>query len=333
MSPEKKRLLTILTVAFIGATAAAAVYYSGPTSSENSGGAKRDVLVVSTTTSLFDTGLLDVLEDDFESMYPINLYFIPVGTGLAIIQGQRGDADAVLVHAPAKEFKFMEEGYGVARKIIAYNFFVIVGPPEDPVELRGRSVTDALNRVVDAGRRGEAVWVSRGDDSGTHTKEMDLWRSAGYETSEFLEEAWYIEAGSGMSSTLVMASEMSAYTLSDTGTYLKQKTDRTVHLEALVDPEEELINTYSVVAANPDKIEGVNFEGAVTFIEYLISDDTQNLIGRYGEDRFPNKLFFPAVRLLETGSDIEARWISEYAFLDGSECPPLYRAGQNQLYG
>jgi tungstate transport system substrate-binding protein len=320
-------MLLIITIA------GAAISYSGIASLTPTSDMARKRLIVSTTTSLYDTGLLDILEYDFESRYHIDLYFISVGTGLAIQHAQRGDADVILVHAPSKEFKFMKDGYGVARKIIAYNFFIISGHSDDPAEVKGKSVTDALKSIVDAGRGGETIWVSRGDDSGTHTKEKELWGYAGYNVSSIRDEPWYIEAGSGMGSTLRLADEKHAYTLSDSGTYLKYKADKIIQLEPLIDKEKALLNTYSVVAVNPDKIKGVNFEGAVTFIEYLISDNAQGLIASFGQDTYQRTLFSPAVNLLKTNSNDEvAQWISEYAFLDGYECPPLYRAGQDQLY-
>ncbi len=319
-------ILLIVTLAVSATT-----YYTA--SLTNPSTVKREKLVVSTTTSLFDTGLLDAVEKDFESKYPIDLYFISVGTGQAITQAQKGDADAVFVHAPKTEFKFMKDGYGVARKIVAYNFFVIVGPSDDPAGVKGRSVTEALKSIVEAGRRNQVIWVSRGDDSGTHLKEKDLWGYAGYNLSKLLKEPWYIEAGVGMGSTLKLTNEKSAYTLSDSATYLKYRTEDIVQLEALIVNGKELTNVYSVIAVNPEKIKGVNFKDAVKFIEYLVSDDTQRFIGDFGRDRFQKPLFSPASNLLKNNSDdVEARWVSELAFLDGSECPPQYRAGQDQLY-
>lgn len=136
-----------------------------------------------------------------------------------------------------------------------------------------------------------------------------------------------------MSSILRLADEKQAYTLSDTGTYLKHKVDGIIQLEVLVTQKKELLNAYSVIAVNPDKIEGVNFEGSVKFLEYLVSDDAQKLIENYGKERYQKALFSPAVQLLEADSDKEeAQWILEYAFLDGYECPPQYRAGQDHLY-
>ena len=144
------------------------------------GASPRRKLVVSTTTSLYDTELLDAIEDQFEAKYSIDLYFISVGTGLAIKHAERGDADMILVHAPSKELAFLESGYGSCRKIVAYNFFALVGPEADPADIKDLVPTEALSKIVEAGRDGTAKWISRGDDSGTHTKEKGLWTAAGF---------------------------------------------------------------------------------------------------------------------------------------------------------
>ncbi|MCW4036795.1 MAG: substrate-binding domain-containing protein, partial [Candidatus Bathyarchaeota archaeon] len=180
----------------------------------------RSRLIVSTTTSLYDTGILDVIEEAFEAKNRIDLYFISVGTGLAITHAKRGDADMILVHSPPRELTFLEEGYGVCRKIIAYNFFSIVGPVDDPAGIRDMSPVEALQKLTEVGRDGQAVWVSRGDDSGTHSKEKELWTTAGFDSPSLSEEDWYRDAGTGMGKTLQIAEEFGAYTLTDMGTYL-----------------------------------------------------------------------------------------------------------------
>ena len=182
---------------------------------------RREGLLVSTTTSLYETGLLDVLENRFEAEHPdLKVSFISQGTGLAIQTAMRGDADMILVHDPAREETFLDDGYGVNRKIIAYNYFVIVGPEEDPAEVEGLDPVNALLNIKAAGEEGKVLWVSRGDDSGTHAKEKRLWNASGEDAEELRDLGWYWEAGSGMTATLNLADEKRAYTLCDLGSYL-----------------------------------------------------------------------------------------------------------------
>ncbi|NIM44164.1 MAG: tungsten ABC transporter permease [Nitrososphaeria archaeon] len=293
----------------------------------------RESLVVSTTTSLYDTGLLDVLEDHFEKSSDLDLNFISAGTGLAMKHAQGGDADVILVHAPSKEFAFMEEGYGVVRKIVAYNFFAIVGPVEDPARIGDLPPKDALKKIADAGRNREVLWVSRGDDSGTHTKEKSLWKASGLDPIAMSEEGWYIESGTGMGKALQIAHERRAYILADVGTYLKYLQEGVIDLLVLVDEGKELLNVYSVLAVNPQTRPEIFFDGAITFIKYLVSDEGQNIIGGYGIDRYGQSLFFPAVVLLEKEVDPKlVEWIKEFSYFNGSECPLKYRMGHDELY-
>ena len=290
-------------------------------------------LVIATTTSLYDTGLLDSLEDVFEAESSIELYFISMGTGLAINHAKRGDADMILVHAPPQEFAFLEEGYGVCRKIIAYNFFAIVGLSDDPAQIANLSPIEALTRVVEVGRLGKATWVSRGDDSGTHSKEKGLWISTGFNWEDLRNEAWYIESGTGMGKTLQITDEFRGYTLVDMGTYLKYIADDLIDLVVHVRSGKELLNVYSVIAVNPKANPTANFEGAITFIKFMISKDGQQLINEYGKNTYPETLFYPAIELLETNSDPTlVSWIADFAYFDGSECPPEYRDAHPELY-
>jgi len=168
-------------------------------------------IIVSTTTSLYETGVLVALKGDFEKLNPsLNISFISQGTGLAIQTAMRGDADMILVHDPVREEEFLEDGFGLNRKIIAYNFFVIVGPNEDPAEVKGLPVIEALLKIKEAGEKGLIEWVSRGDDSGTHSKEKSLWKESVQDFSILREEEWYLESGSGMTSTLRIADEKRA---------------------------------------------------------------------------------------------------------------------------
>jgi tungstate transport system substrate-binding protein len=290
-------------------------------------------LVVSTTTSLYDTGVLDRIEDAFEAENPIDLYFISVGTGLAITHAQRGDADMILVHAPSRELAFMEAGYGVNRKIIAYNYFSIVGPADDPAGIRDKTPQGALETLVENGRAGEALWVSRGDDSGTHTKERELWSEVGFDASALGDEEWYREAGTGMGKTLQIAEEYEAYTLTDMGTFLKYSNDGLVTLEVLVGAGEELINVYSAISVNPESNPDANFKDAIAFTGYLASDVGQSIFGGYGVETYGINLFNPAVEPLSTGSDpTTVAWIKAAGFFEASECPEEYRRGDTRLY-
>jgi tungstate transport system substrate-binding protein len=293
----------------------------------------RTKLVVSTTTSLYDTGLLDEIEVQFEEEYAIDIYFISAGTGVAIEHAKRGDADMILVHSPSQELAFLEDGYGVCRKIIAYNFFSIVGSADDPANIAGTTVTQALTRIVDAGRAGVVTWVSRGDDSGTHTKEKSLWTIAGFDWNELQNEDWYLESGTGMGKTLQIADEKTAYTLADIGTYLKYYTNELISLEVLVDQDQDFINVYSAIAINKNYNSQVSFDEAITFIKYLASNDNQQLLADYGKTTYGRSLFFPAVKLLVQNTDpTMTKWIEDYAFFSGDECPIEYQDDHSELY-
>jgi tungstate transport system substrate-binding protein len=294
----------------------------------------KERLMVSTTTSLFDTGLLDTIETAFESKHPIDLNFISVGTGLAITHAQRGDADLILVHSPTQEREFLTGGYGVCRKIIAYNYFAIVGPAEDPAEINGLTDTDqALSKIVESGRNQHAMWISRGDDSGTHTKEKQLWTHASYDPAAIRDEEWYQEASSGMGGTLKTANQFHAYTLADMGTYLAYYNQSIITLEPHVTQGEQLLNVYSAIATNKTLHASVSFDAAITFIKYLASTEGQQIVADYGTDQYGQPLFNPAVQLLKHDTDpATAEWIEDYAYFDGYECPPQYWNDHPELY-
>jgi len=302
----------------------------------------RQKLVVATTTSLYDTGLLDEIETRFESKYPIDIYFISVGSGIAIQFAQRGDTDMLLVHAPSEELKFLQDNYGVNRKIFAYNFFEIVGPTDDPAHIEGLSPTDALSKIVAAGRNFTAVWVSRGDGSGTHVKEKDLWAAANFNWTLIRDEvSWFKETGSGMGKTLVTANGLGAYTLTDIGTFLAYSagsTNQVPNLKTVVTEGAELLNVYSAIAVNITKNPKANFEAATTFTKFMISEEGQEIIGNYGVATYGQALFCPAVDILENNSDpTMAQMIKNYAYFDDddtrTECPLQYRYGHPELYG
>jgi len=297
---------------------------------------RRARLVVSTTTSLYETGFLDELKSKFELKYRnLNVSFISQGTGLAIQTAMRGDADMIFVHDPAREYQFLTGGYGVNRKILAYNFFVIVGPSEDPAGISGMSPADALRRIRSAGLNGTAVWASRGDDSGTHAKEKSLWKAIGLDAKDLRKESWYLEAGSGMTATLKLADEKRGYTLTDIGTYLLNYNNHNINLVKLVESGKSMLNVYSAIADNPKNanMTKANFEGAMQLIRYLVSDEGQELFANFGVSNYGMPLFKPYIRLVQSNSDAELiKWISELAFFEGSECPQQFRYQAEGLY-
>ncbi|MFQ5996556.1 MAG: substrate-binding domain-containing protein [Dehalococcoidales bacterium] len=244
---------------------------------------------MATTTSLYDTGLWGYLEPMFEERYNVELDVMYAGTGKALEYGRRGDVDVITVHSKAREEEFIAEGYGVKRVPFAYNYFLIVGPEADPAGIKGLSPEEAFQKLMETG---SGSFVSRGDDSGTHSKEKSIWKKAGYEY-EAVQEAgtWYIEAGSGMGPTLMMASEKQAYTLTDMGTYLAYKGK--LELVPIVDKGDMLLNVYSAIAANPEKVKGVRIDMANNLINFLTSPEIQELIGSYGVEEYGMQLFIP----------------------------------------
>lgn len=246
-------------------------------------------LRVATTTSLYDTGLWDYLESIFEKKYGIEMDIIYAGTGIALEYGRRGDVDVITVHSKASEEQFVAEGYGVERVPFAYNYFLIVGPKDDPAGIEGMSPEDAFKKLMETG---SGTFVSRGDDSGTHDKEKIIWERAGYNYETVTEaDEWYIEAGRGMGPTLLMASEKQAYTLSDMGTFLAYK--GRLDLEPIIDNGGLLLNVYSAIAINPEKNPKTNIEMANNLIAFLTSLEIQELIGEYGVKEYGLLLFTP----------------------------------------
>ncbi len=253
------------------------------------------VLRVSTTTSLYATGLLDELAKKFEETHPnVIIHYIPVGSGEALKKASLGDADLVLVHAPNLEKKYIDMGVLIDGEIFAYNYFIIVGPPNDPAGIKGlKNATQAFKKIMEAGESGIALFVSRGDNSGTNNRELYIWNRLGVRPSG----DWYIEAGAGMAQTLEIADEKAAYTLSDTGTYLKLKKTGAIHnLDILVSGDPILINVYSVYLVNPDKFSGINYQLAKEFKEFIVSNTGKKLIGEYGLEEFGEPLFHPATK-------------------------------------
>ncbi len=246
--------------------------------------AGRGRLVLATTTSTDDSGLLKYLLPGFEEQFHCRVEVVAVGTGQALKIGQDGDADVLLVHARAQEEQFVANGYGINRLDVMYNDFVIVGPAADPAGVKGlKDAGEALRRVSSSGAR----FISRGDESGTHAKEKEIWRKAGITPAG----GWYISAGQGMGEVLTMASEQGAYTLSDRGTYLAQS--RRLRLTILVEGGDELRNPYGVIAVNPARHPNVNAELAARFQEWLTSLPVQAKIAEFGRAEYGQPLFFP----------------------------------------
>jgi len=281
-----KKVFSIVLVCFL----AASILLAGCGGNIGAGPLKpKDRVQVATTTSLYDTGLWGYLEPKFEEKYDVELDVLYAGTGIAIEYGMRGDVDVIAVHSKSREIAYVEDGYGVERVPFAYNYFLIVGPDSDPAGIKGMLPEEAFKKLFDTG---SGTFVSRGDDSGTHSKEKSIWVAAGYEYANVQNAGdWYVEGGKGMGPTLLMASEMEGYTLTDMGTFLSYKAD--LDLVPIVDQGSILLNVYSVIAGNPDNISGVNGEMAQNMVDFLISDEIQELIGKYGVDEYSMQLFTP----------------------------------------
>jgi len=257
--------------------------------------AGNQTLVIATTTSLYDTGLLNYLQPKFESQYNTKLLITSQGTGKAIEIAKRGDADVLLVHSPAQELAFMKDGYGLNRRSFASNYFEIVGPANDPAGIANMTPEDAFKTVLIKGSNStpNVYFVSRGDGSGTQTAEKNIWSKAGFNYTTNVEKSgsWYVEAGQGMGATLQMANEKGAYTLTDEGTYLAYKSNLT--LVPLVTRGNSLLNIYSVMAVYNDKQPVEKIQMANNFINFLISNQTQADIGNYGVAEYGKSLFIP----------------------------------------
>jgi tungstate transport system substrate-binding protein len=243
----------------------------------------RDILLA-TTTSVRDAGLLDAILPAFERTSGYQVKVIAVGSGQAMELGRRGEADILILHDPAGEERFMAEGYGVGREPLAHNEFVLVGPREDPAGARGTDVVRAMRAIAAAG----ATFISRGDRSGTHVKELALWQAARVTP----EQPWYRETGQGMGATLVVADQLGGYTLTDVATYLSHKGIR--DLTVLVEGDTLLRNFYHVIRANPKRFPRVNAAGAQALEDYLLSPETMRAIGEFGRSQFGRSLFIPA---------------------------------------
>jgi tungstate transport system substrate-binding protein len=238
-------------------------------------------LILATTTSTQDSGLLDDLLPAFTTATGWAVKPVAVGSGQAIEMGRRGEADVLLVHSPAAEEEYVAEGTAGRRLLVMHNDFVLLGPEADPAGIRGATADEAMTRIAAAG----AVFVSRGDDSGTHAREKSLWEKAGVTPGG----PWYQETGQGMGATLRVAAEKAGYTLSDRATYLSQPGG----LALLVEGDPGLLNVYHVIEMTPMAGERVQPDGAKTFADWLVSAPAQQRIGSFGQAEYGQPLFFP----------------------------------------
>jgi tungstate transport system substrate-binding protein len=252
-------------------------------------------LILATTTSTYDSGLLDYILPDFEKQYQIKVEVVSVGSGQALELGRRGDADVLLVHDRPHEDQFMQEGQGSVRYDVMYNDFVIVGPKSDPAGIRGLNSANAFTQI----RKHNSIFVSRGDDSGTNSKELAIWKQAGITPSG----DWYIEAGQGMGAVLNMTAEMQGYTLSDRATYLAQVKEG-LALDILVEGDPILFNPYGVIVVNPKLHPDVNVQMAQAFADWIVSVKTQALIASFKVDG--QQLFTPSSDLWKAAQASEA---------------------------
>jgi len=247
--------------------------------------AQEKTIILATTTSTQDSGLLDVLVPAFEKKTGYFVKTISVGSGQAMAMGQKGEADVLLVHSPAAEKQFMADGLGVERRLVMHNDFIILGPAEDPAKIKGmKSAPEAFKKIAAAG----SLFLSRGDNSGTHSKEKAVWKDAGVACES---EKWYQQTGLGMGQTLNVANEKKGYVLADRGTYLALA--KNLKLDLLVEGDAVLLNIYHVIEVNPSKWPKVNIKGAKAFADFMVSRETQDTIKTFGVDKFGSPLFFP----------------------------------------
>jgi len=246
--------------------------------------AQEKTIILATTTSTVDTGLLDYLVPIFEKQAGYQVKTISAGTGQALAMGEKGEADVLLVHAPEAEKKLVDNGTVINYQLVMHNDFVIVGPAADPAGIKGKPSAEAFKAIAQK----ETAFISRGDDSGTHKKELSIWKKAEVTPAG---AKWYQESGQGMGATLLMASEKAAYTLTDRGTYLAQKAN--VKLQILSEGDKTLLNIYHVMQVNPAKFGKVNAAGGKAFVEFIVAPETQKKIGEFGKDKYGSPLFFP----------------------------------------
>ena len=277
-------VLAVLTAILLAACAPAAPAETPAAEAPAAEAPGTTELILATTTSTRDSGLLDALLPIFQEETGYEVKMVAVGTGAALAMGEEGNADVLLVHAPAAEMELVEKGVSSRRDLIMHNDFILVGPPDDPAGIKGMAATaEALAKIAES----EAVFVSRGDDSGTHKKEISLWEAAAVTPGG----EWFLETGQGMGDSLLVASEKMGYILTDRATYLAQKAN--LELEIMVEGDAVLLNIYHVMVVNPEMWPKVNADGANAFADFLVSPETQEMIGTFGVEEFGQPLFFP----------------------------------------
>jgi tungstate transport system substrate-binding protein len=250
-------------------------------------------IILATTTSTQDSGLLDALLPVFEKQTGYFVKTIAVGSGQAIAMGAKGEADVLLVHSPADEKKFMDEGNGLRRQLIMHNDFIIVGPAADPAGIKAaKAAPEAFKKIADK----KSLFMSRGDKSGTHSKEKKIWESAAIDPES---QPWYQQTGLGMGQTLSVAAEKKGYTLADRGTYLSLK--KNLGLEVLCQGDKSLLNIYHIIEVSQQKWPKVNAAGAKAFADFMVAPDTQKLISNFGIEKFGAPLFTP-----DAGKSVES---------------------------
>jgi len=273
---EKKEISgkIAMTLVFCITLLYAAIFF---TLQESSAAEKGETLLMATTTSTDNTGLLDYLMPSFTAKTGIGIRWTSTGTGKALKLGENCDVDVLLVHAPQAEKDFVAKGFGIDRREMMYNDFVLVGPPGDPAGIKGKSVIDALQAIRSTGN----IFVSRGDNSGTHKKELSLWKTADISIPE--QETWYRQSGQGMLATINVTLELSGYTMTDRGTYIKYESvaDGKPALVILVEGDKVLLNQYSIIPVNPKHCESVKYDKAKALSEWMTGAEAQQLIREF----------------------------------------------------
>lgn len=310
MKTFNRILLVAVSLAVVAVGALLAQTYLQP--------APKQQLILSTTTSTFDTGLLDYLIPTFERKFNAQVKVLSKGTGESIEIAKRGDADVVLVHARALEESFVNEGYGVHRVGVMYNDFIIIGPKDDPAGIRGSTnASQAFQKIASTCTKGATVFISRADGSGTHVKELSIWTKVGIKPSN-KTFSWYLEAGAGMGTVLRMTNEKKAYTLTDRATWLTFE-EQLTNLDVLTERDADLLNPYAVILVNPEKFPQRNYGMALAFAKFLVSDEGQRLIAEYKKGS--ETLFFPIARSFNRARELgfpdqekEITWYDSQSF-------------------